>query len=145
MNDPIFLDSWKAPFFWQLAWYIHIFFAQRFFEAACSLGIQLIDRDICLTTSNKWVQKNQWAVYELVNILDDQVYEWARYMNGVGIEMLARTPVPQLPLSYPPRDFIIYNDKITDMFTTGYSIIQIYSVFYPTNCIKSNQHKLYIL
>ena len=25
-------------------------------------------------------------------------------MNGVGFEILARTPVPKLPLSYPPRD-----------------------------------------
>ena len=49
--------------------------------------------------------KNQRAVYEYVTILDDQVYEWvhffskARYMNGVGFEILARTPVPKLPLS----------------------------------------------
>ena len=39
--------------------------------------------------------------------MDDQVYEWvrfskARYMDGVGFEILARTPVSQLPLSYPP-------------------------------------------
>ena len=26
----------------------------------------------------------------------------ARYINGVGFEILARTPVPLLPLSYPP-------------------------------------------
>ena len=29
-----------------------------------------------------------------------------KYMNifsGVGFEILARTPVPKLPLSYPPR------------------------------------------
>ena len=26
----------------------------------------------------------------------------ARYMNWVGFEILARTPVPKLPLSYPP-------------------------------------------
>ena len=48
-------------------------------------------------------KKNQRAVYELVNILDDQVYEWVcffRYMNGVGFEILARTPVPKLPVSY---------------------------------------------
>ena len=42
MNDPIFLDSYvKGPIF-LTTWYtcIHIFFTQRFFEAACSLGIQ---------------------------------------------------------------------------------------------------------
>ena len=36
MNDPIFLDSYvKGPIF-----LTYIFFAQRVFEAACSLGIQ---------------------------------------------------------------------------------------------------------
>ena len=30
------------------------------------------------------------------------VFSKARYMNGVGFEILARTPVPKLPLSYPP-------------------------------------------
>ena len=65
MNDPIFLDSYvKGPTF-LTSWYMHIFFVQRFIEAACSLVIQGSDCDICLTTSNKWVQKkNQRAVYE---------------------------------------------------------------------------------
>ena len=40
MNDPIFLDFYvKGPTF-LTSWYMHIFFAQRFFEAACSFGIQ---------------------------------------------------------------------------------------------------------
>ena len=35
-----FLDSYvKGPII-LTSWYMHIFFAQRFFEAACSLGIQ---------------------------------------------------------------------------------------------------------
>ena len=35
-----FLDSYvKGPIF-LTSWYMHIFFAQKFFEAACSLGIQ---------------------------------------------------------------------------------------------------------
>ena len=39
MNGPIFLDSYvKGPIF-LTSWYMHIFFAQRFFEAAYSLGI----------------------------------------------------------------------------------------------------------
>ena len=59
MNDPIFLDSYvKGPTF-LTSWYMHIFFVQRFFEVACSLGSQWIDCDICLTTSNKWVQKKK--------------------------------------------------------------------------------------
>ena len=39
MNGPIFLDSYvKGPIFLTFL-YMHIFFAQRFFEAACPLGI----------------------------------------------------------------------------------------------------------
>ena len=39
MNDRIFLDSYvKGPIF-LTSWYLHIFFAQRFFEAAYPLGI----------------------------------------------------------------------------------------------------------
>ena len=39
MNDPIFLDSYvKGPIF-LTSWYMHIFFAQRFFGAAYPLGI----------------------------------------------------------------------------------------------------------
>ena len=40
MNDPFFLDSYmKGPIF-LTSWCMHIFFAEIFFEAACSLGIQ---------------------------------------------------------------------------------------------------------
>ena len=42
---------WRAPDFW------HPGICVFFFEAACSLGIQWTDCRICLTTSNKWVQK----------------------------------------------------------------------------------------
>ena len=52
-NDPIFLDSYVKGTIFLTSWYMHIFFAQKFFEAACSLGIQWIDCDICLTISNK--------------------------------------------------------------------------------------------
>ena len=93
----------KGPAFSVIHVYAHIFHSE-IFEAACSLGIQWIDCIICLTTSNKWVQKNQLAVYEWVIISDDLVYEWVRffqrpgtYMNRVGFEILARTPVPKLP------------------------------------------------
>ena len=52
--------------------------------------------------------KNQRAVYEWANISDDQVYgtafSKARYMNGMGLEILAHTcttitrklPIPEL-------------------------------------------------
>ena len=58
MNGPIFLDSYvKGPIF-LTSWYMHIFFAQRFFEAA----YPLIDSDICVTISKKWVQKSKGSV-----------------------------------------------------------------------------------
>ena len=56
--------------------------------------------------------KNQRTIYEWVNILINQIYEWVcfffvyfsmtRYMIGVGFRNLGHTPLPQLPLSYPP-------------------------------------------
>ena len=52
--------------------------------------------------------KNQRAVYEWVNISDDLVYEWVCFIKGqvyegVGFEILARTPVPQLPPPPPHK------------------------------------------
>ena len=35
--------------------------------------------------------------------MNGSVSSKARYMNGVSFEILARTPVPQLPQSYPDR------------------------------------------
>ena len=35
----------------------------------------------------------------------------ARYMNGVGFEILARTPVPKLPLSYHPEVYLVFNQS----------------------------------
>ena len=35
-----------------------------------------------------------WTQY----IIRSEVFSKARYMNGVGFEILARTPVPKLPL-----------------------------------------------
>ena len=91
--------------------YVHIFrweiFRGRLFSwYSRILELTAVDCDICLTTSNKWQQKDQRAVYKWVNISDDLVYEWvrfseARYMNGVDFEILARTPVLQLSPSYP--------------------------------------------
>ena len=82
-------------------------FAQRFFEAACSLGIKWIDCDICLTINNKWVQKikGQYmnrSTFRMIKYMNGSVFSKARYMNGVGFETLARTPVPQLRPPPPP-------------------------------------------
>ena len=107
MNGPIFLDSYvKDPIF-LIYWYMHIFFAQRFFKAAYPLGIIWIVCDICVTTSKKWVQKIKAqymsrSTFWMIKYMNGSVFSKARYMNGVDFEILARTPVPKLPL-YPPR------------------------------------------
>ena len=63
---------WLAPFFWISIWkahfsdvsrYVHIFLFRDFFEATCSLGIQWTDCYICLSTSNKWVQKSKGSIW----------------------------------------------------------------------------------
>ena len=108
MNGQIFLDSCvKGPIF-LTSWYMHIFFAQRFFVAAYPLGITWIDCDICLTTSKKWVQtiKGQYmkrSTFWMIKYMNGSVFSKARYMNGVGFGILARTPVPKLPQSYAPH------------------------------------------
>ena len=102
----IFLDSYvKGPIF-LTSWYVHIFFGQRFFEAAYPLGITWIDCDICLTTSRKWVQKikGQYmnrSTFWMIKYINGSVFSKVRYMNGVRFEILARTPLPKLTLSYP--------------------------------------------
>ena len=107
MNGPIFLDSCvKGPIF-LTSWYMHIFFAQRFFEAAYPLGITWIDYDICVIISKKWVQKikGQYmnrSPFWMIMYMIGSIFSKARYMNGVGFEILGRTSVPKLPLSYPP-------------------------------------------
>ena len=94
MTDPIFLDFvYERPHFF---WHPGIFFTQRFFEAACSFGTQWIDCNICLNTSNKWVQKLNGQY------MNGSIFSKVRYMNGVGFEILARTPVPKLSPSSPP-------------------------------------------
>ena len=104
MNDPIFLDSYvKGPIF-LTPWYRHIIFAQRCFEAACSLGVQWTDWDI--TSSNKWVQKikGQYmnrSTFWMIKYMNGSVFSKARYINGVGFEILARTPVPKILLLHP--------------------------------------------
>ena len=107
MNGPFFLDSnVKGPIF-LTSWYMHIFFAQRFFKAAYPLGITWTDCDICLTTSKKWVQKikGQYmnrSAFWMIEYMNGSVFSKARYMNGVGFEILAHTPVPKLPHPPPP-------------------------------------------
>ena len=42
------------------------------------------------------------STFLMIKYMNGFVFSKARYMNGVGFEILARTPVPKLPLSYPP-------------------------------------------
>ena len=42
------------------------------------------------------------SLFQMINYLNGSVFLKDRYMNGVGFEILARTPVPQLPPSYHP-------------------------------------------
>ena len=117
MIGPLFSTKciWMAQFFWipyegpifLTSWYMHIFFAQRFFEAAYPLGITWIDCDICVTTSKNGYKKIKGqfmkrSTFWMIKYMNGSVFSMARYMNRVGFEILARTPVPKLPLSYRP-------------------------------------------
>ena len=63
MNGPIFLDSYvKGPIF-LTSWYMHIFFAQRFFEAAYPLGVTWIDYDICVITGKNGYKKSKGTIW----------------------------------------------------------------------------------
>ena len=42
------------------------------------------------------------STFWMIKYMNGSVFSKARYKNGVGFEILALTPVPQLPLSYPP-------------------------------------------
>ena len=105
---------WKGPFF-LTSWYMHMFFAQRFFVAVYPLGITWIDCDICdicVTTSKKvGTKKNQrigqhfrWSSIWMGPFFFVFLFVFFKggYMNRVGFEILARTPVPKLPQSYRP-------------------------------------------
>ena len=77
MNGPVFLDSYvKGPIF-LTSWYMHIFFAQRFFKAAYPLGITCIDCDICLSNNQKiWFQKIKGQY------MNRSTLWMIKYMNG---------------------------------------------------------------
>ena len=41
------------------------------------------------------------STFWMIKYMNGSVFSKARYLNGVGFEILARTPVPKLTLSYP--------------------------------------------
>ena len=43
------------------------------------------------------------STFQTIKFFNGSVFSKARYMNGVGLEILAHTPVPQLPPSYPHK------------------------------------------
>ena len=46
------------------------------------------------------------STFWMIKYMNGSIFSNARYMNGVGFEILARTPVPKLPL-LPLRDWHI--------------------------------------
>ena len=42
------------------------------------------------------------STFWMIKYMNGSVFSKAMYMNGVGFEILARTPIPKLPLSYLP-------------------------------------------
>ena len=98
---------WERPHFSDILVYAHIFRLEIF--RGCLFSWYYMNWLWYLSNNQqKMGTKYLRAVYEWVNILDDQVYYMngsvfskARYMNGVGFETLACTPVPKL-LLLPP-------------------------------------------
>ena len=43
------------------------------------------------------------STFWMIKYMNGSVFSKTRYMNGVGFEILALTPIPQLPLSYPEQ------------------------------------------
>ena len=113
MNGLIFLDSYvKGPIF-LTSWYMHIFFAWRFFEAAYPLDITWIDCDICAITSKKWVQKIKgqymnrstfWMIKYMNGsvFFEGQVYEWGRFWN-TGSHTRTKITPKLSPPPHPPQ------------------------------------------
>ena len=84
---------------------MHVFFSLRDLSRLLVLLVfdELTAIFVYLPAINGY--KNQRAVYEQVNILDDQVYEWVHFFEGQVYEWgrLACTPIPHLPPSYIPH------------------------------------------
>ena len=125
-------DVWSAPFFqqkvydwphffwigiWKAPLFRCIIFCSEVFQTACSLGIQWIDCDICLTTSNKWVQKSKgsiWMHFRQSSIwigpfIQCQVYEWGRFRNTGSKTCTTSTRQVTSPLSphQPPSGCVL--------------------------------------
>ena len=124
MTDPNRLDSYvKCPTF-LTSWYMRIFFDRRFLEAACSLGIQRIDCDICLTTTNKWVKNSfRTIMYEWIRFFKGQIYDLGRYRNTGSHTRTKITPkslnLPPPPLPLNPEFWIGICCKMKECASDG--------------------------
>ena len=110
MNGPICLDLCERPHFSDILVYAHIFRLEIFRGCLSSWYYMNWLWYLC-NNQQKNGLKNQRAVYEQVNILDDQVYEWVRFFEGLVYEwgrfwntgLHTRTKItPKLPPPPPP-------------------------------------------
>ena len=56
------------------------------------------------------------STFRMIKYMNVSVFSKTRYMNGVGFEILAHTPVPKLPLSYPPPSLKVATPRGVRLF-----------------------------
>ena len=105
---------WERPHFSDILVYAHIFRSETFRGRLSSWYYMNWLWYLC-NNQQKLVQKIKGQYmnrsrFWMIKYMNGSVFSKAWYMNGVGYEILARTPVPKLPLSYhppppPPRDW----------------------------------------
>ena len=105
MIYPSFLDWYiKSPTFSDVS---STFYSENF-RCCLFASYSMNCLQSCLTTSNKWVQKSKGSIwlgqhFRRFSIWMGPFFSNARYINGVGFEILARAPVPHLPQNYLPN------------------------------------------
>ena len=124
MTRFFWIPMWKGPFFWHPC--ICTYFRSECFRGCLFFGVQWIDCDICLTISNKWVQKikGQYmnrSLFQMIKYMNGsvfskgQVYEWGRFWNTGS--HTRTTITPKLP---PPWYYIRLGKKFIDIIELGY-------------------------
>ena len=58
------------------------------------------------------------STFWMIKYMNGSVFSKTRYMNGVGFEILARTPVPKLPLSYPSPSLKVATRRGVRLFSS---------------------------
>ena len=111
MTRFFWIPMWKAPFFW------HTYFSLREFSRLLVLlvfNIQWIDCDICLTTSNKWVQKSKGSIW-----IGQHFRRWGRFWNAGSHTRTTITPVTPPPPPPPPP----YHPRVIGCFTGVFFVL----------------------